>query len=469
MNSGDSALALLREHVAQVLLGTVFSFVGLTACAIAAIRRRGEFRTLVWFGLFIGLYGARMLAQATGSLGLAPGSPWPRGVEVVVNYLLVVPGLLFWYELSIGMFRRLIQLLTLVALGIATLGLGWFFTTGLPNTFWPYNSLLAICMLFFVGAVVIVPALSRKYLLFQSRILAVCMSAIVVVAMYVNITGVLGFRPVPYVEPIAFAAWVFAIGYVAARRTFDNERRLLSIESELETARQIQFSILPGSIPTLTNLRISASYNPMSAVAGDFYQFIPVDEHRVGMLVADVSGHGVPAALISSMIKVAMQSVADSAADPAQVLRSLNRILSPELRGQLTTAAYLWIDTENHCARYSAAGHPPLLWWRNGLGELRQIESNGLVFGVTPDSEYPVCSFAVEPCDRFLLYTDGMVEPESKGGESFGERQLERVVRDGRSLIASELSQRLLSELQKWCPASTTQQDDITLVVVDVL
>ena len=99
----------------------------------------------------------------------------------------------------------------------------------------------------------------------------------------------------------------------------------------------------------------------MTAVAGDFYEFVPVHRNRVGFLVADVSGHGVPAALIAAMLKVAMQSVLSSADNPREVLCRLNCILSAQLRGQFVTAAYLWVDTENYKASYSAAGHPPLL------------------------------------------------------------------------------------------------------------
>jgi hypothetical protein len=108
----------------------------------------------------------------------------------------------------------------------------------------------------------------------------------------------------------------------------------------------------------------------MTAVAGDFYEFIPVDQNRVGVLVADVSGHGVPAALIEAMIKVAMQSVASCAREPREGLRGL--ILSGQLRGQLISAAYLWLDTETGKALYSAAGHPPLLCWQ--AGRLERIE-----------------------------------------------------------------------------------------------
>jgi sigma-B regulation protein RsbU (phosphoserine phosphatase) len=205
----------------------------------------------------------------------------------------------------------------------------------------------------------------------------------------------------------------------------------------------------------------------MKAVAGDFYEFIPVDGEQMGLLVADVTGHGVPAALIASMIKVAMQSVMACADEPGEVLRGLNRILYGLLRDQLISAAYLWLDTGNCKALYSAAGHPPLLRWREG--KLEGIESNGLLFGVIPEADYPVCDLSIHSGDRFLLYTDGVIEPQNAGGDSFGDRKLEQVVRDNQFCPPAELSDQLLSEIGVWQSASMGQQDDITLIVIDAV
>ena len=143
-------------------------------------------------------------------------------------------------------------------------------------------------------------------------------------------------------------------------------------------------------------------------------------------------------------------------------------VLSGLLRGQLISAAYLWLDTENRRARYAAAGHPPLLLWRQG--GLERIESNGLLFGMKPEYEaYPVCTMPMGPGDRFLLYTDGVTEPENANGESFGDKKLEQVVRCHRSCQAVEFSERLLDEIRLWQPASIPQQDDITLIVIDAV
>ncbi len=469
MNLEYPALVLLREHLAGLLLGTIFLFVGLIACCIAAVRRHGGSRLLVSFGLFIGLYGLGKLADADSALQLFLKSPWPDRVEIGVDYVLVIPALLFWIELSRGALRRVLWSLTFLAAGIAALGLGWFIIGGSPYTFLRYNLLLAIVMTVVVGVLFVVPGVVKKYLVIQSYPLRIIMPSVAFITLYVNTMWFFGFPPAPYIEPIAFSAWIGAIGYEAARHTFDNERRLLSIESELETARQIQFSILPDRIPDVEGLRLAASYNPMSAVAGDYYQFLQPNARQVGVLVADVSGHGVPAALIASMIKVAMQSAAAFAPNPDELLHSMNRILTPELRGRLTSAAYLWIDTESRTARYSAAGHPALLHWSAARGELLQIESNGLLFGVASEFEYPVRNVAFSPGDRFLTYTDGLVEPENAQGEPFGDRQLESVLRENCALPAPELSRKLFSALQSWQPASLAQQDDITLVVVDAI
>jgi len=154
------------------------------------------------------------------------------------------------------------------------------------------------------------------------------------------------------------------------------------------------------------------------------------------------------------------------------MLACMSPALNPQelatLRGQLISAAYLWLDTENRQALYSAAGHPPLLRWRDG--KLEHVVSNGLLFGVDPQADgYPVCTIPISSGDRFLLYTDGVTEPENTHGDAFGDLRLEQVIRANHDRPASELSERLLSELRLWQLDSFTQQDDITLLVVDVV
>jgi sigma-B regulation protein RsbU (phosphoserine phosphatase) len=462
---------MLRGQVADIIIGSVFLFIGLAACSIAAIRRQSGARIFVWLGIWSAMYGAVQLSQSPAVVAASPR--WLQIIAPYANtammYLLVVVGLLSFLELSLGRMRLVIKVVAFVGLAIAVAGVAIFVFTGSNDKLMPYNNLIATCALLLLTAVIAAPRLSSKYLVLPNRgVLAIGTLAFTTEALYVNLSRPLGFMTPRILGHLGFAILLFSFGYVALQLVFANERRLLAIENELAIAREIQTSILPSCVPAIDNLRISAAYRPMTAVAGDFYEFIPVDQQRVGVLVADVSGHGVPAALIASMIKVAMQSVVPSAHDPPAVLRGLNRLLSGQLRGQFVSTAYLWLDTENHTALYSAAGHPPLLRWRQG--RLERIESNGLLFGVIPEwDDYPVCAIPINSGDRFLLYTDGVTEPENASGDSFGDIRLEQVVRDNERRPPSELSDELLSELRHWQRASITQQDDITLIVIDVV
>jgi sigma-B regulation protein RsbU (phosphoserine phosphatase) len=469
--AADAALATLRGDVIDIVLGTVFLTIGATACAIAAIRWRRGVPILAWWGIFSGIYGLQKLGQSPTVLMVLPHSlnsvaPY---VNTAVMHLLLLSALFAWRELALGKLRLLIQLEILVGWAIALVGIGTFLLGGPANKWMFYNNLLAVLAMPVLLAVVLVPRFSRFLVIPNHRILAAGTLIFALEVLYTNLGTVLRYQTLPLVDALGFAVLLFSLGYVALEILFTNEHRLLSIETELETARQIQSSILPAKAPELENIRIAASYQPMTAVAGDFYQFVRSDNRHLGILVADVSGHGIPAALISSMIKVAMQSVTVHAHDPAQVLGGLNRILCSEAHGQFVSAAYVWIDTQSRNLLYSAAGHPPLLCWRNATGELQRVESNGLLFGVEADSEYPVCSVPLEPSDRFLLCTDGVTETENGAGEAFGDLQLERVVRNSRLQPASELLCQVLSELQRWRPAAVNQQDDITLIVVDIL
>jgi phosphoserine phosphatase RsbU/P len=471
MNTADAALETLRGEVINIVLGTIFLSIGATACAIAAIRWRKGGPILVWLGIWSAMDGFQKLVQAPIVVAILPHglkSAIPY-VSTAVVYLLLVSALFAWRELSLGKLRLVLQLEIFVGVTIALLGIGTFVLGGPADKWKSYNNLLAAFAMLVLLVVLLVPKFSKFLAVPNHRLLAAATVIFALEVLYTNLSPVLNYRTLPLVDSLGFAALLFSLGYVALEMLFANECRLLSIETELETARQIQSSILPTRVPELENLRIAASYHPMTAVAGDFYQFVQSDNHHLGILVADVSGHGIPAALISSMIKVALQSVAVHADDPAQILGGLNRILSSEAHGQFASAAYVWVDTASRHVLYSAAGHPPLLCWRNVRGEMQRVESNGLLFGVEPDSKYPVCSVPLEPSDRFLLYTDGVTETENAAGEAFGDRQLERIVRNHRLQPAPELSRQVLSELQRWRPAAVKQQDDITLIVVDVL
>lgn len=460
---------MLGSHVVDIISGTVFVFLGLAACGIAAMRRRSGVRLLVWCGIWSAMYGVHPLLDSLDALALLPhwlhvSVPY---VGTATGYLILVVATRAWLELGVGKIRLFGWAVILVGLAIGLAAIGYFLFTGDNGKFMPYNNLLAASSALALATVVAVPKLAQKFLVTpDSRVLLVGTLIFLAEAIYVNVAHPLGCQVSPIWDSLGFAVLLFSLGYVALQRVFASERRLLAIDHELAIAREIQTSILPSSNPELSNLRITAAYHPMTAVAGDFYDFIPVDQHRVGVLVADVSGHGVPAALIAAMMKMAVQSVVPCVDSPADVMQVLNRMLSGQAPDQFVTAAYLFIDTQNYRARYSAAGHPPLLLSRAGV--LHRIESNGLVFGVTAEPDYPVCDLPICPGDRLLLYTDGLIEAENARGRPFGDSKLEQVVLGAQMGPPSELTDRLLTEICAWQPASLPQQDDITLIVIDV-
>lgn len=465
----DQALATLRGQVVDIISGTIFLFLGLAACGIATMRRRSGVRVLLWVGIWSAMYGELRLGNSLAAVTRLPH--WFQVsvsyLDVVVVYMILVVATLAWLELSVGKLRSFLLAVIFVALAIALAGIGIFLVAGDNDKLILYNNLLAACVLSVLVTVVIVPSLARKFLVLPQRgVLLVGTLVFALEALFVNLLRPFGYQPSIIWDSLGFAALLLSFAYVALQVVFEEERRLLSIEKELAIAREIQTSILPRGSPEIENLHITSVYHPMTEVAGDFYDFIPVDQHRVGVLVADVSGHGVPAALIAAMLKVAMQSVVPCANDPGEALRGLNRVLSGQPRDQFITAAYLFIDTQNHKALYSAAGHPPLLLSRGG--RVQRIESNGLVFGLMPESDYPVYELTISAGDRLLLYTDGVIEAENAKGDYFGTCEFEQVVLKNQSLTPSELSNQILSEIQRWQPPSATQQDDITLVVIDV-
>jgi sigma-B regulation protein RsbU (phosphoserine phosphatase) len=245
-------------------------------------------------------------------------------------------------------------------------------------------------------------------------------------------------------------------------------QQLISINQELEVAREIQLSILPQEIPKIRGLEIAARYIPMSSVAGDFYDFIVVDEKHVGILVADVSGHGLPAALIASMLQVALTAQFAHASEPGRVLSGLNKALCGKFRDHFVTAAYVFVDMEKNSMSYAGAGHPPLLLWRMSTGSAIEVEENGLLLGHFPKETYSVAQIPVEPGDRAVLYTDGILEARNPAKEEFGIDRFKRLLEAKHDLGADQFADSMMDELSHWSehPKGEGQEDDITLVAI---
>jgi serine phosphatase RsbU (regulator of sigma subunit) len=246
-------------------------------------------------------------------------------------------------------------------------------------------------------------------------------------------------------------------------------RQLVEINLELEMARQIQLSILPSDTPKIPGLDIVARYLPMTSVAGDFYDFIILDDKRVGILVADVSGHGLPSALIASMLQVALTAQVAHAPEPERVLSGLNQALCGKFERNFVTAAYVFVDMEKKLMTYAGAGHPPLLFSRKSTGKVSAVSENGLFLGMFPEATYSSLELPVQAEDRVVLYTDGIPETTSPSEQEFGTARFIEFMEKNQSLTVDQFADGLLDELSRWSeqPRGQGQQDDITVVTID--
>jgi sigma-B regulation protein RsbU (phosphoserine phosphatase) len=266
------------------------------------------------------------------------------------------------------------------------------------------------------------------------------------------------------VEPLGFLFFLICLGYVAARRSLRRDQQLSEIRKELDVARRIQLSILPGEFPSSSHFEVAVRYKPMTSVAGDFYDYVASGNGAAGLLIADVSGHGVPAALIASMVKLAAASQREVAADPAKFLLGMNRVLHGNTQSQFVTAAYVYVDSEEGVLRYSAAGHPPMLLLHDG--QVDEIAENGLMLAAFDFASYSTASRAVEKGDRLLLYTDGLIEASNDAGEFYGREALIEMLKKTASHPPAQAAEQIISSVEQW---SSMQQDDLTLLICDLM
>ena len=462
----------LLWELANIAAAVALLSVALAAIALFFFRRRTRELTLIYFGLFCILYALRLLTTLSSfrSLFHEPLVFWSY-VNWVITCTIILPFLLFLYQLADEHVRKFLRWLlvaqTLFAVfGILAAALG----VGLTKLFVANNFMV---LGGFVASGLFLVASNQqsdqlKHLSHEIRVFLVGFLVWFLFIVRANLSG-LGILTGPNVEFLGFLVFVVCLGYISAYRTFANEERLVAINKELEIARGIQSSTLPQSVPTLTGLDIAARYVPMSAVAGDFYDFLCIDEKRVGVLVADVTGHGVPAALIASMLKVAFAGQGDHAHDPSLVLTGLNHALCGKFEEHFVTAAYLFVDLEKGLLRYSAAGHPPIMLASRASGNVREIEENGLMLGMFPEAAYSCVEIQVASGDRCLLYTDGVFEAKNAAQEEFGKSRCKKFLETHGDIPAENFVTALLESIADFSGhrSARVQEDDITLLVLD--
>jgi sigma-B regulation protein RsbU (phosphoserine phosphatase) len=458
----------LQEDFLDVVLGSILLALGLAALGLGAVRARSTSRPLIYLGIANFLYGLRLILD-TDLLGAWVGIPERVAVWLIVSitYILPLPAILFT-EWALGRGWRSSIRLALWAQTVYAAGALLTDAVRGPGTAMGINNLMVLFGLaigILNGVLYLRKNPGALWAAARTRDGKVVIAGSAVFLALVTNENLVEAGLVPWgvsPEPLGFLALGGAIVYSFVQRVFTNERRLAAISQELETARRIQSSLLPRRMPEVRGLALAARYLPMADVGGDLYDFLAADPERVGILVADVSGHGVPAALIASMVKVALAAQAEHAADPAAVLAGMNRILHGNLERGFVTAAYIHIDTlDTGTTTYASAGHPPLLVWREAEGRIEEVRQESLPLGRFLRAEYRNEELRVSPGDRLLLYTDGVTEALNRAGEPFGDDRL-------RDLLASSGAlDPLLGRLAEWTGREPGEplDDDITLVV----
>jgi sigma-B regulation protein RsbU (phosphoserine phosphatase) len=256
-------------------------------------------------------------------------------------------------------------------------------------------------------------------------------------------------------------------------RQAEEKKRL---EEELRIARAIQMSLLPRGQLAIPGLSISALCVPAREVGGDYYDFFPLGDDRLGVLIADVSGKGTSAALYMAELKGLMLSLSRTCPSPRQLMLTANQIISANLDSRsFITMTYAVIDLASRTMAYARAGHTPLIWRKERDGEPRVevLSPDGLVLGLRIDGGEMferLLTDVVLPLDRgdvLLFFTDGISEAMNADSDLFGEARLARLVEEHGHLPTDELRERILREIEAFV-AGAPQHDDMTMILMKI-
>jgi sigma-B regulation protein RsbU (phosphoserine phosphatase) len=456
-----------QVDLAYALIGAAIITVGLIALLLSRSGTRGRDRTVAWFGVTWLVYGLRLVFDSTlvqQASGVAPDT-W-RYLSPACTYGILAPvGLLLLALLGAGPWG-LLRWLWRIDLVYAIVAIASDIVRHqAASVMWMNPIMVGVN-----SAAAIAQGVRIGRGATWSREARIAMWSVVifgVIAAYETFLNRYVGRLKYNIEPLGRLTMFGGLGYYVARRAFAAERRLAAISQELETARAIQQSILPRDLPSIPAARLAVRYIPMSEVAGDVYDFVPADA-ALGIMVADVAGHGVPAAMVASMAKVALHAQREHLGDPARMLHGMNNALCGYFDRTYVTAAFAWLDASGRRMSYANAGHPALIV-RRADGRIERLSDRSMVLGFMPDVGYHNGFVDLHPRDAVLIVTDGILEAENPDGEFFGDAQLDAVLRTTNGSSADELAGRILAQLRNWTTRPESFADDVTLVVVEIV
>ena len=256
--------------------------------------------------------------------------------------------------------------------------------------------------------------------------------------------------------------------YNAIIYSMANEKKRL--DHDLEIARDIQRILLPSEAPAINGFQISGINVPARQVSGDYFDYIHVDQERLGVAIADVSGKGVPASLIMAICRSVLRAEAARNPSPADVLRKVNRQLYPDIKEDMfISMAYLVLDHQHDGVTLARAGHDAPLWYQRQSQTVTPVKSPGMVVGIDSGSVFDrlTVDFAVplERNDCLVLYTDGVTETLNSEEDEYGVDRMMQSVRASANDGAQAIVKRIIEDVREFT-GSVPQNDDITVIAI---
>ena len=248
-------------------------------------------------------------------------------------------------------------------------------------------------------------------------------------------------------------------------RLFERDQRMRELERELHAAAQIQRRLLPRDAPLFDGYDIHGSNDPCHAVGGDYFDFQPRGDTRLGVALGDVSGKGMGAALLMATLQASFRAHAATGVTPEKLVESLNRAVCANAEAdKFITFFYGELDRESDTLHYVNAGHNPPMLFRSG-GDLELLQTGGLILGFEPTMNYLGDTTTLAPGDVLLLFTDGVTEAHASDGEEFGEQRLAEIVRRSGDATATDIARQIRERVDAFT-RGMEPFDDFTVCVI---
>jgi len=275
-----------------------------------------------------------------------------------------------------------------------------------------------------------------------------------------------GFFTEDHKRTVTTLAAQVAIALENARLYEEIARQEKRLERDLALARELQFRLLPQSLPQFPNLEVAAKFAPARAIGGDLYDFVNYSQARMGMVIGDVSGKGAPAAIYAALVSGILRSHAPIEPGPAEMLRAVNFSLGERrIDGQFVSLIYAVWDDENRSLQVANSGLPRPLYCHDGKIEV--IEATGLPLGLFDDAEYDEFTFRAKPGDMFVFFSDGILDARNRAGDMFGRAPMETIIA-GCAEISADCVVKSLFKAAAEHAGGEEAFDDETVVAIKV-